>query len=150
MIEAPSDLTFNPIDDSYVRSSKPTDNYGANDELTVRKTSSADQIAYLKFTVAGIVGSVESAILRLNVTDASEEGGEIYSVSNNYQGTNDPWDEDGLLWGNAPTLTGSSLDALGKISLNKIVEFDVSAAISADGTYSFAVKNNTSDAASSG
>ena len=144
--EAPSNLTFNPTDDSYVRSSHPTSNYGADDELTVRKTSS-DQISYMKFSVTGVVGSVESATLRLNVTDASDEGGEIYSVSNNYEGTNDPWDEDGLLWGNAPTITGSPLDGLGNVSLNEIVEFDVTAAISADGTYSFAIKNSTSDAA---
>ncbi|MCG8607915.1 DNRLRE domain-containing protein, partial [bacterium] len=144
-VDQPSNLTFSPTDDSFVSSSKPNKNYASDDELRVRKTSSKEVVAYLKFNVVGLTGTVTSARIRLNVFDASVDGGGIYSVSNNYSGSSNPWEEGGLLWGNAPEVTGSPLSAIAAVSLGEIVEFDVTPAISGDGMYSFAIKNNSSD-----
>ncbi|MCG8605914.1 IPT/TIG domain-containing protein, partial [bacterium] len=83
VVELPSSLTLNPSEDSFVRSSAATRNYGQHDELTVRR-SSAHYVSYLKFDLQSIRGTIEQAVLSLKVTDASPEGGEIYSVSNNY------------------------------------------------------------------
>lgn len=88
-----------------------------------------------------------SAKIRLRVTEASNDGGKIYSVSNNYNGTATPWLESGLVWENAPIISGSPLSSLGAISNISTVEFDATAAISGDGSYSFAIKNNSNDAA---
>ncbi|MFQ5604657.1 MAG: DNRLRE domain-containing protein, partial [bacterium] len=133
-------LTFNPIDDSFVRSNKATKNYGGSDELRVRRSSSAKYYTYLKFNVAGVGGAVTNAKLRLKVINASSEGGEIYSVANG-------WDEGSVNWNNAPALGGSALSSNGPVALGDMVEFDVTSAIAGDGTYSFGIKNSTSDAA---
>nr|NIR47425.1 DNRLRE domain-containing protein [candidate division KSB1 bacterium]NIR69995.1 DNRLRE domain-containing protein [candidate division KSB1 bacterium]NIS23018.1 DNRLRE domain-containing protein [candidate division KSB1 bacterium]NIT69876.1 DNRLRE domain-containing protein [candidate division KSB1 bacterium]NIU23525.1 DNRLRE domain-containing protein [candidate division KSB1 bacterium] len=139
-------LVFNPTDDAYVRSSRPDANYGGDIEMKVR-ISSALRIAYLKFSVSGIVGDVESAVLRLGVIDESNDGGSAYSVSNNYEGTTTSWDEDGIVWDNAPAITGDPLSSVGAIALNDTVEFDVRAAVVGNGTFSFAIKNSSSDLA---
>ena len=143
--DPPSTFTFNPTHDSFVRSNKPTNNYGSLAEMRVRETSSANLYTFLKFDVSGLSGTVQKATLKLSVIDASNEGGAIYSVSNYYAGTTDPWTESGLIWDNAPAISGTPLSTLGAVSLGQIVEFDVTAAISGDGTYSFGIENNTSD-----
>jgi len=90
---------------------------------------------------------VSSAKIRASVIDASVEGGSISSVSNNYKNTVTPWVEGGLLWGNAPQATGPALASLGAVSLGQIVEWDVTAAIGGDGTYSFAITSSVNDVA---
>jgi hypothetical protein len=90
-------------------------------------------------------GAVSSAVLRVTVIEASNDGGEVYSVSNNYKGTTTPWTETGLNWNNAPLISGSSLDATGAVAVGQTVEFDVTAAVTGNGVLSFAIKNNSSD-----
>ncbi|MFQ5603534.1 MAG: DNRLRE domain-containing protein [bacterium] len=138
---------FIPSDDSFVRSNRPTRIYGHSDELRVRRSSSADYNAYLKFNVTGIIGTVQRAVLKLFVIDASIEGGEVYSVSNSYLGTNIPWDEVNLIYDNAPALAGNPLSALSTVNTGEVVEFDVTTAVSSDGVVSFALSNSTSDLA---
>jgi len=138
--------TFTPTDDAFVWSSKSTSNYGSSTNLRVRKTS-ADQIAYFKFNVTGLTGSVVSAKLRLLCTDASNNGGSIYLVSNNFLSNSNPWTEGGLIWTNAPSVSGSALSSVGAVVVGQTVEWDVSAAITGNGIYSFTIKNGSSDAA---
>ncbi len=138
-------LTLGPTDDAYVQSSSPTRNYGTSSRLQVRRTSSVQLNTYLKFNVSGLSGSVQSAKLRLYVTDAGSDGGAIYTVSNNYSGTSTPWLESGLRWNNAPTISGSLLASAGAVSVGQTVELDVTAAITGNGVYSFALRNNSSN-----
>ncbi|MCG8607193.1 IPT/TIG domain-containing protein, partial [bacterium] len=145
-IAPPSIVSFTPIADTFVRSTRPTNNYGDDSELRVR-LSSSDYNTYLKFNVTGVAGPIIGATLRLSVIDVSDEGGDIYEVSNEYLGTSTPWQEDGLIWDNAPEITGSPLSSGGAISLGEIVEFDLSAIITGEGIYSFAISNGSSDAA---
>ncbi len=141
-----TNLQFQPIQDAFVRSSRPTRNYGISSELRVRR-SSAWQIAFFKFNVSGVIGTVQNARLRLYVSNPSDDGGAAYLVSNNYKNSNTPWEELGLIWNNAPEVTGSPLDAVGAVALGEVVEFDVTSAVTGDGVYTFAVKNGSSDAA---
>jgi flagellar hook assembly protein FlgD len=143
--EGPSTVTFNPTDDAFVRSSTPTSNFGALSNLQLRKTASLESITYLKFNVTGLSGNVQSAKLRLKVTDSSPDGGSIYTVSNNYLGTNTPWRESGLKWNNAPTITGSPVSVAGAAGLGQMVEFDVTTAITGNGVYSFVLKIRSAD-----
>jgi hypothetical protein len=138
-------LTFGPTDDAYVQSSSPTKNYGTSSQLRVRKTSSTEQNTYLKFNISGLSESVQSAKLRLYVADSGNDGGEIYSVSNNYSGTSTPWLESGLRWNNAPAISGSPLASAGAVSDGQTIELDVTAAITGNGVYSFALRNNSSN-----
>jgi hypothetical protein len=140
-------LTFRPIHDSFVRSAQPLNNYGSQVELRVRRPQGDSTITYLKFSVAGLAGPVSSAKIRASVLEASVEGGSIFSVSNNYKNTVTPWIESGLTWGNAPKLTVPVLSSLGAVSVGQTVEWDVTAAITGDGTYSFAIINTVDDIA---
>ncbi|MCG8606958.1 IPT/TIG domain-containing protein, partial [bacterium] len=142
----PSKLVFNPTDDSFVRSTEPNKNYGDDDELRA-KLSSTDYDSYLKFNVSGIVGSIVSAKIRLLVINGSSQGGDLYLVSNNYESTSVPWEEMGLIWNNAPTISGTPLSSIGSVAVGDTAEFDVASAVSADGIYSFAITNGVSDAA---
>jgi len=140
-------LTFGATDDTQVKSSKPTSNYGSLTSLRVRFTSSEIINSYLKFNVTGTGGSVSSAILRLYVTDDSPDGGSIYLVSNNLAGSTTPWTESNINWNNAPPFSGSPLDSAGPVAAGVWVEFDVTAAITGDGVYSFALTSNSSNSA---
>ena len=117
-------FTFNPIADTYVRSTKPTNNYGAETGLQLRKATGIQNV-YLKFNVSGLSGTIQSAKLRLFVTDDGPDGGSIYSVSNNYLNSSTPWLEAGLIWDNAPPISGTALSSVGSVALNQVVEFDV-------------------------
>jgi hypothetical protein len=79
------------------------------------------------------------------ISNASSDGGAVYSVSNAYLGTTTPWIESGLIWNNAPSITGTALSSTGAVSVGQWVEFEVTPAITGNGTYSFGLKNNVSD-----
>lgn len=136
---------FNPTSDAYVKSSSATSNFGSLQTLRARQSSSEILTSYLKFAVSGLTGSMQSAKLRLYVTDASSSGGSVYAVSNNYLGTSTAWTQSGLNWNNAPAISGTALSSAGPVSLNTWVELDVTPAISGNGTYSFGLKSNASD-----
>jgi hypothetical protein len=95
----------------------------------------------LKFSVTGLVGPVQSAKVRLFVTDGSPSGGSIFAVSNNLAGSTTAWTEQNLNWSNAPPISGNPLSTLGSVANGTWVEFDVAAAITGNGTYSFAIRN---------
>ena len=144
--DAPSSLTFTPTDDAHVHSTRPDNNYGSLDHIRLRNGNpDYDYDTYLKFNVSGLGGSVQSAILRLYVTDPSRSGGEIYSVDNNYQGSGVPWTESGLTWNNAPAFGSTPLDQKDAVSSGVWVEYDVTAAIAGNGVYSFGMTTTSSD-----
>lgn len=137
--------TFNPTDDAYVQSSSPTSNFGAQTFLRLRKLSSETSNSYLKFNVTGLSGAIHSAKLRLYVSNDGPDGGSVYSVSNNYQGTTTPWTQTGLNWNNAPAISGTALSSAGAVVVGQWVELNVTSAITGNGIYSFGLKNNVAD-----
>jgi len=134
-------LTFTPVADAYISKSNPTTNYGTANTLRVRNASSTYS-AYLKFEVTGISGAVQRAVLRLYATTGSNDNGSLYSVSNNYAGTSDPWSETGLNWNNADR-NGVLLSSNGPITTNAWLELSLTTHVSGNGTYSFALLNST-------
>jgi hypothetical protein len=138
-------LSFQPLHDAYVRSSSAGTNYGSAATLRARMGSSETVNSYLKFEVAGLGGAVQSAKLRMYVTDASNDGGAVYAVSNNYLNTTTPWTQGGINWNNAPAISGAALSAAGAVSLDAWVELDVTPAITGNGIISFGLKSNASD-----
>jgi hypothetical protein len=95
--------------------------------------------------VAGLSGTLQSAKLRLHVSDASPDGGSVYVTSNNYKSSTTPWFEKDLNWNNAPDFSGAALSSTGAVIIGQWVEFDVTAAIVGNGVYSFGLKSNNSD-----
>jgi len=138
-------MTFQPSDDAYVKSTSPTSNYGTASTLRQRQSSSETQYTYLKFNVSGLSGTVQSTKLRLYVTDASNDGGSVYVVSNNQLGTTTPWTQANLIWNNAPAVSGTALSSAGAVVISTWIELDVTAAFGGDGTYSFGLKSTSSD-----
>jgi PKD repeat protein len=130
-------VTLNPTDDAYVRVSFPDENTGS--QTTLRTYKGDQTMSYLKFSVAGITGPVSSVKLRLYVTDPSDVAGSIYAVGDT------TWTEGSITWTTRPGV-GSLLGAGGAAPTGAWVEFDLGAAISANGVYTFALKDGGSDA----
>ena len=130
-------LTLVPTDDAYVRDAFPDENTGS--QTTLRAYRGDRTMSYLKFSVSGITGPVTNVKLRLYVTDPSDVAGAIYAVG-------DPrWTEGSLTWNTRPG-TGGLLGTGGTAANGTWVEFDLGAAVSTDGVYSFALKDGGGDA----
>ena len=121
--------TFPPTDDALVQSSQPTKNYGLLDYIRLR-AGSPTYHSYLQFHVTGLGGAVQTARVRLYVTDGSNDGGQLYAVANG-------WEESTITWDNAPLLGASPIAGVATVASGSWVEFDVSTAITGDGIYSF-------------
>jgi hypothetical protein len=140
------ELHFTPTDDALVKSDSPTNNYGTRTYLQLRGVSSPLYNSYLKFTVSGLTGSVQRATLRLYAYDGSDSAGSVYAVSNTYQGSTTPWTESGITWNTAPVLSGTPLSTPGgSVPNNSWVEYDVTAAVTGNGTFSFGLSTPSSN-----
>jgi hypothetical protein len=138
---------FTATEDSYVRSSLPQQGHGSLPELRVRTTTVAERRTYLKFNVTGLTGEVQSAKLRLLMTNVSIAAGALYSVSNHFRDITEPWTEEGLTWENAPEIAGQALNSVDSVRAPGLIEFDITSALQADGIYSFVIKNGVADMA---
>jgi hypothetical protein len=136
--------TYTAADDAYVKSSSPTGNYGSSSTVRLRESSKILH-GYLQFAVSGIAATVQRATVRMHVADPSDSGGSIYLVSNDYRGGG-LWDESGLTWSNAPEISGDALSSVAAVETGDWVEFDVTAAVTGNGTYSFALANGSKNA----
>lgn len=139
-----STLNFSPSDDTFVRSDYPNSIYATGTDLRTRGGTTIIN-SYLKFTVTGVSGAVQSAKLRLYVTDPSDKGGALYLVSNNYLNSSTPWVEGGLKYSNAPEISGTPLASLGSVATGAWVEFNVTAAINGNGVYSFGLASSSTN-----
>ncbi|MFN8495749.1 MAG: DNRLRE domain-containing protein [Caldilineaceae bacterium] len=137
-------LSFAPTDDTFVRSDFPNSIYATGTDIRTRGGATIIN-SYLKFTVTGLSGAVQSAKLRLYVTDPSDKGGALYWVSNNYLNASTPWGESGLKYSNAPTISGAPLASLGAVAAGAWVEFDVTAAINGNGVYNFGLASTSTN-----
>jgi len=126
---ATTSLTFAPEADAYVEEANPGTNFGTVTKLLT--DGSPNRRAYLRFTVSGLSGSVQSAKLRLFVTDGTTNGPKIYATASN------DWSETGLTWSNQPGPAGSALGDTASASAGVWVEYDVTAAVQGNGTFSF-------------
>ncbi|MCG3119067.1 MAG: hypothetical protein ALAOOOJD_01395 [bacterium] len=138
----PQNLIFNPTADAYINSANRTQNNGSATTLRLQKSSTVLR-SYLKFVVSGLTATVQSAKLRLRVTVASNSGGSVYTTSNNYRSTSTPWLENGINATNAPNFTGSALGTVGSVTVGQWVEWDVTPALTGNGTFSFGMQNNS-------
>jgi PKD repeat protein len=89
--------------------------------------------------VTGVASPVTSARLRLFVTDASPDGGTLYSVAS-------AWTETGITWANAPAMSASPVASTpGKAAAGAWIEWDVRPLVTGDGTYRFALTTSSSN-----
>ncbi len=123
--------------DAYIRWNKTGTNFGTQTQLQVR---SGQYRSYVKFVVAGLTAAPSSARIRLWVTDASTNGGSCFLVGNT-------WTETGITWNNAPAIPGTPVSSIGAAAVGTWVECNVTAVVTGNGTFSFALSGGNNDAA---
>ena len=124
----PETVTYTPTNDAYVMQAKVNNIFGSKTTLSVQNAAK-DMNTYVKFNVNALNGTLDSAVLRLYVTDPGPDGGGVYAVSPTYLGSNTQWLETGLKWSNASTIGGSPIATIGKAVKSKWVEVDVTSAV---------------------
>jgi hypothetical protein len=108
--------------------------------------ASSTKQTFLRVQVSGVgARSVTSAMLRLqaaNVAGASSDsGGRIHPI------TGCGWDELAMTWNTRPAIDGPVLSSVGAVALSQVVNFDVTGAITGDGTYCFAIDSLSANGA---
>ncbi|MBK7453902.1 MAG: DNRLRE domain-containing protein [Anaerolineales bacterium] len=136
-----STLTFIASADSYVRDASPTSNYGMNVQLWVDSGTNENYEGHLMFTVSGVSEPVQSATLRVYSTSSTVDGPAVYATTNN-------WTETGITWNTRPARTSAGLDDKGAIATGVWVEYNVTALMTGDGSYSFVLVMTSTDAIS--
>lgn len=135
VIAAATALTFAPEADAHVQSASPAANFGTVTSLTVDNSPVSE--TYLRFTVAGGVGTVQLATLRLWVTSPTDNGPAVFLAGNS-------WTETGITWNTKPARTGSGAGDLGAIPAGW-VEFNVTPLVTGNGTFTFSLPAQSSD-----
>jgi len=123
-------FTFMPVADSYVNETSPTTNYGS--QTSLRTDGSPIMRSYLRFNVQGLSGNVTRATLRVFANTASSAGCSASSLSNN------TWTESTINYNNAPPV-GGALGSSGSFGAVVWINIDVTAYITANGTYNLAL-----------
>lgn len=129
--------TFVVAADARVQEANPATNYGTS-YLRADGAADPDVESYLRFAVSGLTGSVTAATLRVFAYSGTSDGPALYSGSNT-------WTEAGLTWSTRPGRGAVIFGDLGKVSSNSWLEYDVTAAVTGDGTYSFVLATATTD-----
>jgi acid phosphatase type 7 len=128
-------VSFGADADATVAKKAPNTNYGSKSTLLADKDPMNS--AYLRFTVPDVEGTVDSARLRLWVTDGSGNGPSVYRTDLGIGGSDPPWSESAITWNKRPARSGGVLDDLGSVKTGKYVELDVSDVVNGEGRYSF-------------
>ena len=132
-------FTFLAQADAYVSEANPYSNYGS--ALTLLADASPRFESYLMFNVTNVSGAVQSAKLRLYVSNGSTDGPAVYSTTSNWTETG----ISGITWATRPAATSGILADKGKIPSGAWVEYDVKPVVSGNGTYSFLLRTTSSN-----
>ena len=115
-------------------------NYGTNILLRLDGGTDPDREGYLRFDVSGITGTVQSAKLRLYSPNGTDNGPEVYPVSDT------TWAETGIKWSNKPARGATALADVAKVTTNTWVEYSLSpVTVTANGPYSFVLVAQSTD-----
>lgn len=125
--------TFSAVADTYVDSSQPNGNYGT--KSAIQADASPVRIGYVRFDVQG-VGSQSSAQLRLRAATSNSLGFSIHTVGDV------TWGETTTTYATRPAL-GTLIASSGAVTSGTWYAFDVSSAVSGDGSYSFAITSTS-------
>jgi hypothetical protein len=131
--------TFRPIADAHIASDAPTANFGTATRMFSDGSPSTQTL--MRFQVSGLSGTVSSARLRLFANNPTTDGPALY------RGTG-AWAEAAVTWNNRPSLGASPLGTLGVVDTDTWVELDVTAAVTANGTYDFVLAAGSADGSS--
>jgi hypothetical protein len=130
-------LRFAPIADSRVEAANSGTNYGTQTKL---RTDGSPQVeSLLRFNVAGITGTVQSAKLRLSaLADGTADGPALYTAAGG-------WTETGVKWSNRPTFGATALGDKGAVAANSTIEYDVKSLVTGNGELNLGLRQPGSD-----
>ena len=135
---APQILTFVPTADTRVSEASPTTNYGT--AMTMGTDAGPAVQSLVRFDVGVLPGEVQSARLRLFVSNPSTNGPAVYP-------TGTAWSETGVTWATRPTATGAATHDLAAIASGAYVELDVTSLVPAAGAVGFLLAQPGTDGA---
>ena len=130
--------TFAASVDARVHEANPSTNYGTSTTLRADGGTDPDVESSLRFAVSGLPGQVTRATLRLYATTGTVDGPAVYRASGS-------WTQTGVVWTNRPAASGAPLSDSGSIATGSWVEWDVSPAVSGEGTYDFKLQTVSTD-----
>ena len=121
-----------PTDDAHIQSNAGTGNYGSDTKMKIKDASSVDFQGLVKYTVDLGGETLQSATLKLSGATVANPAinPKIYACADT------TWTEGGVTWDTRPTM-GSEIDSLAGTNTDAVLEFDVTSAISSNGTYAF-------------
>jgi len=127
------------VADTYVAAATPTTNFGA--ATAMGADGSPVEQAFVRITVSGVgLRTVTSAKLRMQVSNASDLRGRIHTM------TDCTWVENTVTWNTKPTFDAAVLNApAGTAVVGNIVDFDITPALTGDGTKCFAIDNTSAN-----
>jgi hypothetical protein len=141
-VMAISTQTFTAVADARTYESAPTTNYGTSTYLQADGDVGIRLNTYISFSISGLIDPINSAKLRVfDTTNATVNGPAAYLAGNN-------WIESGsggITWDTQPGLLSGAFDNKDVISTASWVEYDVTALISGNGTYTFALLADSTD-----
>lgn len=134
-------LKIGPTDDAFVWKTASNKNFGRHEELKV-DVDSGLKSTYLRFDFSRInPNAIQSAILRLYVTDSSKSGGTLVTT------TDTEWSEDKLVFKNAPSPDGKIITTLGEVVQDDWIEVNITESITESGPLSICIMGNHEDKA---
>lgn len=133
--------TFNPVADAYVNSGSPSSNYGTS--TTLRVDGSPIMNSYLRFSVAGLTGTVKKVTLQVYANSSLSTGITASRVADN------TWGETTITYSNAPAI-GTAINTSTAVTSGTWISIDVTAYVIGNGTYSLVLTSTNGTALSMG
>ena len=135
-------VTFIAVADARVSQASPSTNYGTATTLQADGGSGTAQTSFITFNAGGMTGPILSAKLRVFcTTNGTANGPAAHLAYNNWH----EYNAGGVTWDTQPPLLSGPFDNKGAIAANSWVEYDVTALMTTNGTYSFALVADSSD-----
>lgn len=132
--------TFSPVADAYVQAAYPTTNYGTRSALRV--DGSPVVRSYLRFSLAGLSGTVTKATLRVYANSAQSSGYDAWGV------VDTSWGEATITYATAPPLAAAKTGSSGPVSAGSWTSVDVTALVAGAGALSLGLTTSSSTALS--
>ncbi|MDX6646534.1 MAG: hypothetical protein QOK40_2261 [Miltoncostaeaceae bacterium] len=126
--------------DAYVRADLPTANYGVG--TTLRPDATPATVAYLRFPLQGVQGTVTSAVLRIRANSSHAVG---YAVS---AALGSGWAESSITYGSAPVIAPVPVGSSGPLVAGAWSQVDVTSLVAAGPTVSMALTTTSGTAMS--
>lgn len=130
-------LAFTAQADALLNATSTTRNYGTATGLETDGSPIRESL--VRFAVTGSGGAPTRAVLRIYVSNTTSNGPAVYL-------TDTAWAENTVTWATRPARLGTAIVDVGAMNTLGWYEFDVTSAITGDGTYSFNLALTSSDA----